>query len=523
MDKWEGQEIHGYRIGEILGVGSSGPTYKGIQTSTDESVAIKLLIFAQGLVDPKAKERFQQEVRILVKVGRHPNIIGLRHHGVFNDIPYLVTEFKSGGNLRHLLEINTRGLDTESVLNLFAPIASALDFAHELGIIHRDLKPENIVLNRVSEAEIHPYITDFGVATMKEGTNKTESSTGVGTHQYMAPEVWDADAEKTKQVDIYALGIMLYEALEGHPPFQGTMRELMHMHLEREVPYPHETRKRTNKQVVKVILKALAKNPSKRYQSAGALVEELRIAYETGAQQDREERFRKITIWMTIGIGMATVAATLIAGFIQRASISPISTISNTPSIVHFRTDQAQTSTLTITPTFAATLTNTPTSTFSLTPTFLSSTSFIPVIISSPITIPTQRPSNAPQIVPTNTSIIVPTNTPIIIPSDSPAPICSLGIPGSPKLEIIDYSGTTYNYQFSWIDNANCETGYRITITTDNQDYQILTYGPNTQNILFSVDCNITSSVTVKAYVEAFNTENTSDSDADSLDQQRCH
>ena len=185
MDDWIGQKINGYRVEESLGHGSLGFTFKATQISTNKLVALKLLPPELQNLEPEARERFEREADILAELGDHPNILRLMDRGTHAGIPYLVTEFQDGGNLRQLLQQNEQGLDVERIFSLFTPIAEALDFAHERGVIHRDLKPENIVLQRFSDSAPLPFVTDFGVATLQESTRSSKlSSTRVGTYRY---------------------------------------------------------------------------------------------------------------------------------------------------------------------------------------------------------------------------------------------------------------------------------------------------------------------------------------------------
>jgi serine/threonine protein kinase len=257
----------------------------------------------------------------------HPNIIRLLDYGERDDLAYLATEYKSGGTLREYLNNSPHGLDTEEAIQLFTYIASAVDYAHVNGVIHRDLKPENIILQKTGEA-IFPYIADFGLALVEGATRYTRVDTGfpLGTDAYIAPELYEPKSQTTPQVDIYALGVMLYEALEGRSPFslEAPPREIMNAKLNRPVPYPQNIRQRANRRVVAVIQKAMHKTPRRRYISASELMEEMDKAYRAGTEEEvaRQDRKRNQNIALALLIvGLLTCFATLLAPLIPQLSL----------------------------------------------------------------------------------------------------------------------------------------------------------------------------------------------------------
>ncbi len=273
---------NGYRIVEWLAKGATGYTFKARRLFTPRDfVALKILPQTYMELTPEAKSRFDREIGVLEHLnneGGHPHIVGLLDKGVYRRMPYLVTEYKDGGNLKQLIERSE--LNYKTALHLFKPIAEALDFMHQQGIIHRDLKPENILLQkRHADQGYEPYIADFGMATIRDGISVTKAGDRIGTYNYMAPEMWESGVTKTSQVDIYALGIMLYEVLEGNCPFQGTEIEVMNQHLNEEPPEPQKAKVKTGSNSVKVILKALAKDPQQRFTTAVEFINALEDAY----------------------------------------------------------------------------------------------------------------------------------------------------------------------------------------------------------------------------------------------------
>lgn len=364
-DYWIGQEINGYVINQLLGAGPSGKTYKATKLSTGNTVALKILLPELGGSDPKIRERFNREAEALIKLGKHPNIIQLRDKGEFRDIPYIVTDYKSGGSLRELLDKNKDGLDPDTTVDIFSAIASALDYLHEQGVIHRDLKPENILLEMSQDGTYHPFISDFGISILREGTKTSQTGSIVGTYNYMAPEAFDQKAKKTKQIDIYSFGTMLYEALEGKTPYNGNLTELVRLHLSGKFPYPNRIVQKTNKYVVNVFRKALATRPQKRQQTATDVIKELRNAIQQGTYENQSLKYSKQSVFF----GFLAVLVAIICGLCTIAynAISPF------PIFVKPNITTSPTLTQTIipkkssTPSFTATSTQSPTPTFTIT------------------------------------------------------------------------------------------------------------------------------------------------------------
>jgi len=376
---WVGKKINGYRIQKRLGTGAIGYTFKAINSDREE-VAIKIFWSDLDEIEPESRRRFEREIRILRDL-KHPHILRLKDYGSYEGRPYLVTDFMGGSDLRKLMDRSRDGLDIEDVLRIFSPIATAVDYAHGQEVVHRDLKPENIVLQETSDEAIYPYLSDFGIATIKSGTVYTRTSTTLlGTYNYMAPEMWKAGEKKTYKVDIYAMGVMLYEALEGRVPFKGNELELGELHRKHKIPYPHNTGRRYGRQVAKVLLKSLAKDPRNRFQSAGELIENLKIAYESGQQRNREEHRGRIMIQLTLAGLFVTLIAAVIGtdwflpwiGSIFFNSPTQTATMATTPIpfTTTFSSTPKNTPTLTSTPpkytetlTFTETRTKLPTST----------------------------------------------------------------------------------------------------------------------------------------------------------------
>lgn len=237
---------------ELLGRGGMGAVYKARQTSLDRFVALKILP-AEANEDPAFGERFQREARALAQLS-HPNIVGVHDFGQAGAYAYLVMEFVDGANLRQL----QRGghLSPQEALAIVPQICEALQFAHDRGIVHRDIKPENILIDTQGRVKI----ADFGLAKMMRleagAPDLTLTRHAIGTPQYMAPEQIEKPETVDHRADIYSLGVVFYEMLTGELPIGRFSSPSQRVEVDVRLD--------------EVVLKALEKDPSLRYQQASA-------------------------------------------------------------------------------------------------------------------------------------------------------------------------------------------------------------------------------------------------------------
>jgi len=223
-----GEVIDRYRLVEAVGDGAMANVYRAQHTTlTDRRYAIKVLR-PNIASKPQVAERFRRESRILSQL-EHPNIIsvidaGTTSHGLL----YMVLDYAEGPTLKDLMRSDEK-MSIERTVDVISQILSALKRIHSLGYIHRDIKPDNIVVTK-SEGKDLVKILDFGIAGMAEAdpeiTRLTEVNRICGTPHYMAPEQASA-SEILAPVDIYAVGAILYEILEGRPPFVGPLTEVL--------------------------------------------------------------------------------------------------------------------------------------------------------------------------------------------------------------------------------------------------------------------------------------------------------
>lgn len=265
-----GQFIGRYVVLEKLGEGGMATVYKAHDTRLDRDVAIKII-----RTDTHDAEqflaRFEREAKALAKL-QHPNIVNVIDYGDHQGLPYLVMEYISGGTLKDLLG---QQVSFREASRLLAPVARAIEFAHKKGIIHRDIKPQNILITESGD----PMLTDFGIAKILGAEEKAEltmTGLGFGTPGYMAPEQL-LGARADKRLDIYNMGIVLYEFIAGRKPFRiADLSEMLLQndeeiaaHLKQYLPpaLPGD--------VEHTLLKALAKNPDDRFQDMGEFAEKL--------------------------------------------------------------------------------------------------------------------------------------------------------------------------------------------------------------------------------------------------------
>ena len=272
-----GTDVGRYRLARVLGEGGMGRVYLAVHPGIGSRVAIKILA-DQCARNPELLERFFAEARA-VNLIRHEGIVNILDLAQLADgRPYIVMEYIAGATLGSLVRAAPAPLG--GVVQVMAEVLAALAAAHAIGIVHRDLKPDNILVTREGRAKV----LDFGIAKLAPGLSndlspRTRTGALLGTPAYMAPEQITGAGNADARSDVYAAGVVLFEAVTGRVPFQGaTLFDLMRAHLEATPPSPRAFRPDLPPPFEAVILTALAKDPAARFQSAGAMAEALRTA-----------------------------------------------------------------------------------------------------------------------------------------------------------------------------------------------------------------------------------------------------
>ena len=258
-----------YELLDVLGEGAMSVVHRGRDRQLGRDVAVKVLresLFGH----PNVRERFARESQALARLD-HPSVVKVYDAGGDGGQAYLVMELVPGEPLSKVLE--AKRLGRAQLLALLEKAARGVHHAHEKGVIHRDLKPENIL---VSGEE--PKVADFGLAHLVESSPAlTRSGAVLGTPMYMAPEQVEGGREITARTDVHALGVLLYEILTGKPPHPGTSIPEVYAKIAREEPEPpRRLDPSVPWELEAVALKALEKDPARRYATAEAFAEDLR-------------------------------------------------------------------------------------------------------------------------------------------------------------------------------------------------------------------------------------------------------
>jgi serine/threonine protein kinase len=276
VSNWEGQILGGrYQIGELLGQGGMSSVYKATDPNLRRSVAIKL-IHPHLSNNPEFVRRFEEEATGVARL-RHPNIIQMYDFNHEGGIYYMVMEYVAGETLQaRLKRLNAAGrhLPVRESLKYTLDICNAAGYAHQRGMIHRDIKPANVMLDVHGNA----ILMDFGIARMVGGQAHTATGAVLGTALYMAPEQIQG-LHPDARADIYSIGVMLFEALSGRPPFEAdSAMTLMMMHLNDPVPNLDQLHPGIPGEVQGIVNKALEKDRARRFQSGEEMAAALQQA-----------------------------------------------------------------------------------------------------------------------------------------------------------------------------------------------------------------------------------------------------
>jgi eukaryotic-like serine/threonine-protein kinase len=257
-----------YQVGELLGYGGMAEVHRGRDLRLGRDVAIKMLRTDLAR-DATFQERFRREAQNSAALN-HPAIVAVYDTGeeissTGEKLPFIVMEFVNGQTLKEVLAQEQR-LPVRRALEIIADICAALEFSHRHGIIHRDIKPGNVMITQNGQVKV----MDFGIArALASGaTTMTQTSAVIGTAQYLSPEQARGESVDARS-DVYAAGCVLFELLVGHPPFVGDSPvSVAYQHVREEPKAPSDIVPGIPADVDAIVLKALAKNPANRYQSA---------------------------------------------------------------------------------------------------------------------------------------------------------------------------------------------------------------------------------------------------------------
>ncbi|MDT5412029.1 MAG: eukaryotic-like serine/threonine-protein kinase, partial [Mycobacterium sp.] len=263
-----------YELGEILGFGGMSEVHLARDVRLHRDVAVKVLR-ADLARDPSFYLRFRREAQNAAALN-HPAIVAVYDTGeaetAAGPLPYIVMEYVNGVTLRDIVHTDGPMTPTRAI-EVIADACQALNFSHQHGIIHRDVKPANIMISTTNAVKV----MDFGIARAlsDSGNSVTQTAAVIGTAQYLSPEQARGDTVDARS-DVYSLGCVLYEMLTGEPPFVGDSPVAVAYQHVREDPVPPSRRyEGISADLDAVVLKALAKNPENRYQTAAEMRSDL--------------------------------------------------------------------------------------------------------------------------------------------------------------------------------------------------------------------------------------------------------
>lgn len=302
-----------YRILAEIARGGMGVVYKAWDAKLRRSVALKVL---KAWENPSLEEiqRFDREARLAARL-KHGNIVNIYDAGVVEGVHYFTMDYVEGETLSQYLA-KEKPTPTQALMIIKA-IAEALAYAHSQKVIHRDVKPGNIML----DASKRPLLTDFGLAkglSTSESHHLTKSGAALGTPAYMPPEQARGDTEIDARSDIYSLGAVLYEMLAGRPPFEGdSVGLVISAVLSQEPIPPSKLKPNLDASIEAICLKALAKDPKQRYQTAQDMADDIDrcLSHET-------VKAKPVTLLRRMWARMAQHASLLIGGIILFGAIS---------------------------------------------------------------------------------------------------------------------------------------------------------------------------------------------------------
>ena len=258
-----------YELGDILGFGGMSEVHLARDVRLHRDVAVKVLR-ADLARDPSFYLRFRREAQNAAALN-HPSIVAVYDTGEAETpagpLPYIVMEYVDGVTLRDI--VHTEGpLPPRRAIEIIADACQALNFSHQNGIIHRDVKPANIMISTTNAVKV----MDFGIArAIADSSSVTQTSAVIGTAQYLSPEQARGDPVDARS-DVYSLGCVLYEILTGEPPFTGDSPvSVAYQHVREDPIPPSERHEGISADLDAVVLKALAKNPENRYQTAAEM------------------------------------------------------------------------------------------------------------------------------------------------------------------------------------------------------------------------------------------------------------
>jgi serine/threonine-protein kinase len=274
------EELGRYKLGRKLGRGGMGVVYEAEDRELGRRVALKMLRVTSD-ADPAEladdEERFVREARLAARLPKHANIVSVYEAGMLGGRRYIAMELIEGVQFQEWRALKSTSLRLK--IAVLRDVALAVHHAHLHGVIHRDLKPANILVDTLNV----PHVTDFGLAkqmTREQAVSLTGSGFLLGTPAYVSPEQAQGARDVDRRTDVWSMGIMLYEILTDRLPFEGmNALDIVIKTVRDPIALPSTTRRTTlaatDKALERICMRALCKSPGERYQSAGAMADDL--------------------------------------------------------------------------------------------------------------------------------------------------------------------------------------------------------------------------------------------------------
>ena len=328
-----GQE---FIVGPLLGQGGFAAVFRVRDTSLNRDVAVKVLD-VELAPSPNVAERFLREAQTVARL-EHPHIVPIYKVGRQQEIFYIIMRCIDGTSLRQLLDQHKR-LSIGDAARIARQVADALAYAHSHDIVHRDVKPDNILLDKSG----HVLVTDFGIAKAAQvaqaaspgAAQLTSEGMIIGTPQYMSPEQASGDNLDGRS-DIYSLGIVLYQMLAGNPPFDGpSSASILAQQLTQAPPPIRRERSDVSEELAVVLERMLAKDPAKRFQTAGDVSRALVDALPTAARNRVRVPFRRrlASMFYKSLLGLGVAGCLLFIAFVAGAAVVAYTVFSKAPRI----------------------------------------------------------------------------------------------------------------------------------------------------------------------------------------------
>ena len=298
MDNLIGRKLDGrYLIESLLGVGGMANVYKGRDVRTGNAIAVKVLK-EEFLDNEELVRRFKNESKA-ISILDHPNIVKVYDVSVTDRLQYIVMEYIDGITLKEYLKQRGGALTWKEVIHFATQVLGALEHAHSKGIVHRDVKPQNIML----QADGSIKMMDFGIARFSRAQSQTVSDKAIGSVHYISPEQAKGD-HTDGRTDIYSVGVMMYEMLSGHLPFDGSGTVSIAIMQISEKPKPlAQVAPNVPEGLRQITEKAMEKDPDDRYQSAAEMLQaiqafkqnpSIRFEYEYNTQDAPSKTINKV-------------------------------------------------------------------------------------------------------------------------------------------------------------------------------------------------------------------------------------